>query len=96
MKRKKTAKASAKNRLKTPANTKPAKLQPARRAARSTHTGNPIDAMVAAWAQVLGIALDPSWQGSIAFNLRLILSHAAKVESFPLPDEAEPAPIFHA
>ena len=55
-----------------------------------------IDALVTANAQALGLALDPTWHESIAFNLRLILRHAALVDEFALPDDAEPAPVFHA
>jgi hypothetical protein len=57
---------------------------------------DPIDALVAANAQALGLTLDPAWHKSVAFNLRLILRHAALVDEFKLPDDAEPAPIFHA
>jgi hypothetical protein len=56
----------------------------------------PVDAFVAASAQALGLTLDPAWHKSIAFNLRLILRHAAVVDEFALPDDAEPAPVFHA
>jgi Protein of unknown function (DUF4089) len=55
-----------------------------------------VDAMVAACAPALGLTIDPAWQENVKFNLRLILRHAALVEEFPLSDEAEPAPIFHA
>jgi hypothetical protein len=66
------------------------------RAAAKTKHENPIDAFVVASAQALGLALDPAWHKSIAFNLRLILRHAALFDEFALPDDAEPAPIFHA
>lgn len=56
----------------------------------------PLDTLVVAGAQALGIPLDPSWQAGVTFNLRLILNHGAKVDGFPLPDDTEPAPIFHA
>jgi hypothetical protein len=52
--------------------------------------------LVAANAQALALPLDPVWHAAIKFNLQLILRHAALVEGFPLPDDAEPAPIFHA
>lgn len=55
-----------------------------------------IDALVTANAQALGLTLDPAWHDSVAFNLRLILRHAALVDEFALPDDAEPAPVFHA
>ena len=53
-------------------------------------------ALVAAGAQALGLTLDPSWEAGVKFNLQLILRHAALVEEFRLPDDTEPAPIFHA
>ena len=66
------------------------------RAAARTKPENSIDAFVTASAQALGLALDPAWHASIAFNLRLILRHATLVDEFALPDDAEPAPVFHA
>ena len=55
-----------------------------------------IDSLVVANAQALGLALDPSWEAGVKLNLQLILRHAALVDEFPLPDDAEPAEIFHA
>jgi len=55
-----------------------------------------LDALVEANARALGLTLDPAWRASIAFNLHLILNHAARVDEFPLPDDAEPAAVFHA
>jgi hypothetical protein len=52
--------------------------------------------LVAAGAQALGLKLDPAWEAGVQFNLQLILRHAALVDEFPLPDDAEPAPIFYA
>jgi Protein of unknown function (DUF4089) len=66
------------------------------RAAAKTQPENSIDAFVVASAQALGLTLDPAWHDSIAFNLRLILGHAALVDEFALPDDTEPAPVFHA
>jgi 1-carboxybiuret hydrolase subunit AtzG-like len=69
---------------------------------RAVHKSSPpakrdtVDSLVAASAQALGLALDPAWEAGVSFNLQLILRHAAVVDQFPLPDEAEPAPIFHA
>jgi hypothetical protein len=79
----------AKKSAKTTA--KPKRPKSAPPAAADSHDG-----LVAAGAQALGIALDPSWQAGVKFNLRLILIHAAKVDGFPLPDDTEPAPVFHA
>jgi hypothetical protein len=69
--------------------------RPTRAAAKARRKGS-IDALVTANAQALGLTLDPAWHKSIAFNLRLILRHAAAVDEFALPDDAEPAPVFHA
>jgi hypothetical protein len=55
-----------------------------------------IDAMIAASAQALGLTLDLGWQAGIKFNLQLVLRHAALIDEFPLPDDTEPAPVFHA
>jgi Protein of unknown function (DUF4089) len=54
------------------------------------------DALVEAGAEALGLPLDPTWQAGVKFNLQLILRHAALVDEFSLPDDAEPAPIYHA
>jgi hypothetical protein len=67
-----------------------------RRASAKATPRDTIDALVAANAQALGLTLDPAWHGGIAFNLRLILRLAAQVDGFALPDDTEPAPIFHA
>jgi hypothetical protein len=55
-----------------------------------------VDAMVAAAVLAFGLPLDPAWHGGVAFNLRLILRLAALVDEFSLPDDSEPAPVFHA
>jgi hypothetical protein len=55
-----------------------------------------IPQLVAAGAQTLELTIDPAWRDAVAFNLRLILRHAALVDDFELPDDAEPAPIFRA
>ena len=47
-------------------------------------------------AQALGLTIEPGWRDGVKFNLRLMLDHAARVGAFPLPDDAEPAPVFHA
>jgi hypothetical protein len=55
-----------------------------------------LDDLLTASAHTLGLAIDPAWHESVKFNLQLVLDHAARVEAFSLPDEAEPAPVFHA
>jgi hypothetical protein len=73
-----------------------AKATPKKRAPGKAKQPDGIAALVTANAQALGLSLDPAWHDSIAFNLRLILRHAALVEEFALPDGTEPAPVFHA
>jgi len=61
-------------------------------------TGNPdaIDALIAASAATLALPIDPVWHANVKFHLALTLAHAARVDEFPLPDEIEAAPVFHA
>ena len=66
------------------------------RAAAEAKRADALDTLVTASARVLGLELDPAWHDGVAFNLRLILRHAALVDEFALPDDAEPAPVFHA
>lgn len=55
-----------------------------------------LDAFVAAGCRALGIPLDPAWAPEVRRQLATILHLASLVAAFPLPDEAEPAPIFRA
>jgi 1-carboxybiuret hydrolase subunit AtzG-like protein len=98
-------------RKKKPAGAKPARARPTRAkpgrkrtptAARSRppHAIRPerdfVDSLMIAGAEALGLTIDPAWRQGVKFNLRLVLDHAARVEAFSLPDDAEPAPVFHA
>jgi hypothetical protein len=65
-------------------------------AASAATAADDIGALIDASAKALKLPLDPGWHAAITFNLQLILRHAALVEAFALPDDAEPAPIFHA
>jgi hypothetical protein len=59
----------------------------------------PVDAtdmLIAASAQALRLPIDPAWHSAVRTNMQLLLKHAALVEEFLLPDEAEPAPVFRA
>ena len=49
-----------------------------------------------AGARALGLTIDPAWRENVKFHLRLVLDHAARVDAFDLPDDTEPAPVFHA
>jgi hypothetical protein len=55
-----------------------------------------LDALIEAGAKVMDLPLDPAWMPAIRANLRVTLAHGAAVGDFPLPDEAESAPVFRA
>jgi Protein of unknown function (DUF4089) len=55
-----------------------------------------LDTLIAASARALDLPVDPAWHPAIRFNLEVTLRFAALVASFPLPDDAEPAPVFRA
>jgi hypothetical protein len=76
----------------------------AKSARRSRTSGRPLRAkkadaaetLVAAAGQALALPIEASWRAGVTFNLQLLLKHATLVGEFPLPDEAEPAPVFRA
>jgi hypothetical protein len=55
-----------------------------------------LDTLITASAHELKLPLEPAWRPGVKFNLNLILRIAALVDEFPLPDDAEPGPVFHA
>lgn len=57
---------------------------------------DPLDDYIIAAAKALNLPVEPSWQPSIKANLAVTLRLAALVEDFPLPDEAELAPVYRA
>jgi 1-carboxybiuret hydrolase subunit AtzG-like protein len=71
---------------------------PVRAAASAKRGGKPdsLDVLVTAGALALALPLDPAWHDGVKFNLQLVMRMAAQVDEFPLPDSAEPAPVFHA
>jgi hypothetical protein len=56
----------------------------------------PDDADLIAAAAALGIPLDQAWCDAVRFHLDLSLAAARLVAELPLPDEADPAPVFTA
>jgi hypothetical protein len=70
-----------------------AKVAPAKRKAAQPDM---LDAMLTAGAEVLKLPIDPAWRGGVKFNLGLILRLGAVIDSFALPDDTEPGPVFHA
>jgi hypothetical protein len=57
---------------------------------------NNLDPLITASAQALDLPVDPAWHPAIRFNLDVTFRLAALVDDFPLPDDAEPAPVFRA
>jgi Protein of unknown function (DUF4089) len=58
--------------------------------------GDTLDRFIDAAAQTLALPVEPGWQPAIRFNLEVTLYAAGLFADFPLPDDAEPAPIFVA
>ena len=52
------------------------------------------EAYVDAAAALIGLTIDPAHRPGVVVNLERIAQMAALVMEFPLPDEAEPAPVF--
>ena len=55
-----------------------------------------LDAFMDASAAALGIKIEPEWRDAVRGNLAVTFRLGALVLEFPLPDEAEPAPVFTA
>ena len=55
-----------------------------------------LDKLIDASAEALALPIAPEWKAAIRANLEVTLHSAALVSEFPLPDEAEPAPVFEA
>jgi hypothetical protein len=70
--------------------TKPARTTPTP-AARE-----PLDQFIDAAAHTLALPVEPAWRPAVKANLEVTLRLAASFADFPLPDDAEPAPVFVA
>ena len=55
-----------------------------------------LDQFIEATAHVLALPVEPAWKGAVKANLEVTLRLAASFADFPLPDDAEPAPVFTA
>ena len=53
-------------------------------------------AYVDAAAVLIGLPIDPAHRPGVVVNLERIAQMAALVMEFPLPAQAEPAPVFRA
>jgi hypothetical protein len=66
------------------------------KSARKPAARDALDSFVGAAAAALDLPLDPAWTGAVRTNLAVTLALAAAFADFPLPDDAEPAPVFVA
>jgi hypothetical protein len=57
---------------------------------------DPTDDFIEAAAKALGVPLDAAWKPAVRGNLEVSLKLARLVDEFPLPDDAEPAPVYKA
>jgi hypothetical protein len=57
---------------------------------------DPLDGLIAAAVEALDLPFESAWRPAIKANLEVTLRQAALVTEFPLPDDAEPAPVFQA
>jgi len=57
---------------------------------------DPLDAFVGAAARALELPIDPAWKPAVKASLETTLKLGATFADFPLPDDAEPAPVFTA
>ena len=60
------------------------------------HDPKTLDALIDAGAAALGLPINPAWRDAIRLHLGISLDLAASVDTFKLPDEADPAPVFTA
>jgi hypothetical protein len=69
--------------------------RPAQRVTRRRTTKrDPLDELVAAGAQALGLKIEASWVAEVRDHLDVILRHGMSVSEFGLPDDTEPGPVF--
>jgi hypothetical protein len=55
-----------------------------------------LDQLIVASARALALPLDPAWHSAICANLEVTFRLAVLLADPPLPDDAEPAPVFRA
>jgi Protein of unknown function (DUF4089) len=55
-----------------------------------------LDDWLNAGAALLGITVAIEWRDNVRLHLRITRDMAQRVLDFPLPDKADPAPVFRA
>jgi hypothetical protein len=85
-------KSAARKKNKTKTASEPARPKQQQRAPKV----DAIDALMIAGAQALALPLEEAFKAGVKSNLQALLTHAALVDAFFLPDDVEPAPVFRA
>ena len=57
---------------------------------------DPLDTFIDGAAAALDLKVEPAWKPAVRTHLQVTLRHGTQVAAFPLPDDAEPAPVFKA
>ena len=89
------AKSPTKSRGKSPAKSR-SKPAPKPRVQAKSASGDALDQFIDAAALALALPVEPAWKPAVRFNLDVTLRAAGLFADFPLPDDAEPAPVFAA
>jgi hypothetical protein len=85
-----------KKRTKSHTKISPARVTKKARAKVKAARPDPLDGFVDAAALALDLEVEPAWKGAVKINLEITLRLASTFADFPLPDDAEPAPVFVA
>jgi hypothetical protein len=75
---------------------KSARVRAARRTRNKAAKSDPLDGFIDAAAAALDLRLEAAWKDAVKANLEVTLRLARTFADFPLPDDAEPAPVFVA
>jgi len=90
---------ASRGRVTKSARTRSVRAKPTRaRSARAKRAAAPelLDQFIEAAAYALALPVEAAWKGAVKANLEVTLRLAASFADFPLPDDAEPAPVFTA
>ena len=89
------AKSTTKSRRKSPTKSR-AKPASKARGQAGPAGADALDQFIDAAALALALPVEPAWKTAVRFNLDVTLRAAGLFADFPLPDDAEPAPVFVA
>ena len=88
---------SSKSKAKTPRARAKARARPMLpKRGRKTAKRDPLDSFVDAAAHALDLKIESAWKSAVKTNVEVTLALVALFADFPLPDDAEPAPVFSA